>query len=277
MTAKDIWGSFGEPGRDGAPREWDARAYHVLSEPQFEWGRRVLDDLELSGSERALDAGYGSGRLTSLLATRLPSGSVVGLDRSENMARAARDTLATHGDRCEVVVADLRAVPFSNAFDVVFSTATFHWVLDHDALFAALHRILRPGGVLHAQCGGSGNLARAHERAEAVMTSRPFAAFFREWKSPWEFADAATTAARLERAGFSGVRTGLEQAFVELPDARTFRAFVSVVVLRPHLARLPTEELREQFVDDVTKLAAREEPAFLLDYWRLNLHGVKAR
>lgn len=261
--------------RSDSPREWNARAYHALSEPQFEWGRRVLNDLDLSGSEDALDVGCGSGRLTALLADRLPSGSVVALDRSENMARAARDTLAAQSARSSVVIGDVLALPFSAAFDVVFSTATFHWVLDHDALFAGVHRVLKPGGVLHAQCGGRGNLERAHERAEAVMTTRPFVPYFRGWTPPWEFADAATTAVRLERAGFTDVRTSVEQAHVELPDARTFRAFVSVVVLRPHLSRIPTEELREQFVDDVTKLAAKEEPPFLLDYWRLNISATK--
>jgi len=34
--------------------------------------------------------------------------------------------------------------------DVIFSTATFHWVLDHDELFARLATLLRPGGRLVA-------------------------------------------------------------------------------------------------------------------------------
>ena len=275
MRPDDFEGSDLDDDNSEPPREWNARAYHVLSEPQFEWGRAVLNNLALSGSEHALDAGCGSGRLTALLAERLPNGRVVGLDRSENMARAAYETLAPFVSRCSVTVGDLLALPFRDVFDVVFSTATFHWVLDHDALFAGIHRVLRPGGVLHAQCGGRHNLEQAHERADAVMSARPFAGFFRNWTSPWEYADAATTAARLERAGFKDVATSVEKAFVELPDARTFRAFVTVVILRPFLARIPTEELREQFVDDFTKLAAREDPPFVLDYWRLNLRGVK--
>jgi trans-aconitate 2-methyltransferase len=275
MDPEDIENTHLDHDRSDSSREWNARAYHALSEPQYEWGRRVLNTLGLAGSERALDAGCGSGRLTALLANRLPGGSVVAFDRSENMVRAARETLAAQASRCTVAVGDLLALPFSNVFDVVFSTATFHWILDHDALFAAMYSALKPGGVLHAQCGGKHNLERAHERAEAVMATRQFMPYFRGWTPPWEFADAATTAVRLERAGFTDVRTSVEQAYVELPDARTFRAFVSVVVLRPHLSRIPTEELREQFVDDVTKLAAKEEPAFLLDYWRLNITATK--
>jgi trans-aconitate 2-methyltransferase len=235
----------------------------------------VLDDLALEGSEHVLDAGCGSGRLTALLGARVPSGRVVALDRSGNMARVARDTLAPLRSRCAVVAADLLALPFAETFDVVFSTATFHWVLQHESLFAGLNAVMRTGARLHAQCGGSGNLEHAHERAEAVMTSRPFASFYRDWRSPWEFADADATTKRLERAGFGQIRAWLEDAPVELPDAETFRAFMTVVVLRPHLAQLPTDELREQFAADVTKLAAKEDPPFTLDYRRLNVRAIK--
>ncbi len=57
------------------------------------------------------------------------------------------------GIRVPVVRADAARLPFAEAFDVIFSTATFHWVLDHDALFASLFNALKAGGRLHAQCG----------------------------------------------------------------------------------------------------------------------------
>src|SRR3954471_23266509 len=79
--------------RAPAPREWDARSYHTVSEPQFEWGKRVLSSLELAGDETVVDAGCGTGRLTALLADRLPNGSIVALDRSDNMAGVAAKTL----------------------------------------------------------------------------------------------------------------------------------------------------------------------------------------
>ena len=38
----------------------------------------------------------------------------------------------------------------TNAADLVFSTATFHWIKDHPALFAGIFRALRAGGRLPA-------------------------------------------------------------------------------------------------------------------------------
>ena len=256
--------------------EWNAEAYHRLSDPQFAWGMRVLARLALRGDERALDVGCGSGRLTAELRARLPRGSVVAADLSANMARAARETLSARAPgRAPVVVADAAALPFAGAFDLIFSTATFHWVTDHARLFRSLFAALAPGGRLHAQCGGGANLERLHARAAALMRTPPFAPHFAAWRRPWEFADAAVTAERLRAAGFVGVDTGLEPAPVTFGDAAVFREFLATVVLRLHLRALPDAARRDAFLDRLVDLAAADEPPYELDYWRLNLSGTR--
>src|SRR3990170_2754552 len=128
----------GEP--DGSrPRDWDARTYDLVADPMTAWGSTVLDRLPLRGDERVLDAGCGTGRVTEQLADRLPQGSVVALDGSASMVEAARRRLQRFGDRIEYVVADLGApLPIEGQVDAILSTATFHWVPDHEALFANL-------------------------------------------------------------------------------------------------------------------------------------------
>src|SRR4051794_40166115 len=136
-------------------RTWDGAAYDRLSTPMERLGREVLDRLELRGDETILDAGCGSGRLTELLIDRVPDGRVIGVDASASMIDAARERLGAGAD---LRVADLVGLDLSGeTVDVVFSTATFHWIADHDALFASLRAVLRPGGRLVAQCGGAGH------------------------------------------------------------------------------------------------------------------------
>jgi trans-aconitate 2-methyltransferase len=233
----------------------------------------VLARLQLSGDERALDAGCGTGRLTAALLERLPAGRVVCLDRSRNMLDEARRGL--DGRRVAFVCAALPDLPFTAAFDVVFSTATFHWVLDHPALFRAIHRALAPGGRLHAQCGGGPNLATLHARERALMGREPYAAHFATWTPPWEFADAATTRLRLAEAGFLDVETGVEPTPIVLSDAVRYHDFLTTVIFREHLTYLPDQTLRNVFVGELTRLAAGDDPPFQLDYWRLNLSGRK--
>jgi trans-aconitate 2-methyltransferase len=255
-------------------REWNAEAYHRVSDPQRRWGLAVLDRLPLAGSELVLDVGCGTGRLTELLLERLPHGRVLAVDLSLNMLRGARDFLSPrYGGRIGFAQADAAALPVAARADALFSTATFHWVHDHHALFRSLFASLRPAGLLVAQCGGGPNIQRVHDRCEVLMREAEFAPYFTGWVEPWHFADAAVTAARLLDAGFVDVRTTLEPSPVVQPDATAYRDFVSHVVCRHHLARLPGAPLRERFMDALTEQAARDAVPFELDYWRLNLAG----
>jgi trans-aconitate 2-methyltransferase len=255
--------------------EWDAEAYQRLSEPQFAWGLRVLDRLPLEGDEAVMDAGCGSGRLTAVLAARLPRGRVLAVDRSSNMVEEARRRLAPLGDRIAFACADLAAFVAEPPVDVVFSTATFHWIHDHDRLFASLHACLRPGGRLVAQCGGEGNLARFLAHAGSVAGGDTFARFFEAFEPTWNFQNPAATAERLRRAGFVDVACTLEDAPTPFADEATFRAFLRTVVLRAHLDALPDEETRDRFLDAVIRKVEAAGP-LALDYVRLNLTARRA-
>jgi trans-aconitate methyltransferase len=253
--------------------EWNAASYHKVSGPQTSWGRRVLERLEVSGSERVIDAGCGTGRLTGELMARLPRGRLIAIDRSWNMLLTARANLRPQfGPRISYVRVELPWLPFNAWADLVFSTATFHWVRDHDALFENVLYALRRGGRLFAQCGGGPNLRHAHALAERVMRRQPFAPHFSDWPGIWEFATPDLTANRLRRAGFEAVRTSLEPAPTTLSDEASYREFVTTVIYNPHLERLPGH-LRGPFIDAVTTLAAQDDPPYTLDYWRLNLEA----
>jgi trans-aconitate methyltransferase len=208
--------------------------------------------------------------------TRLPHGRLVAIDRSWNMLMAARANLRpAFGRRVAFAQVALPDLPFSNWADLVFSTATFHWVKDHDALFGGIFSTLRPGGVLHAQCGGGPNLRRARELAKGIMDTGEFKAHFADWPGPWEYAYPDVTAERLVRAGFIDVETGLEETPTTLATEADYREFVTTVIYHPHLDRLPSPALKQSFLDQVTALAAAEPVPFTLDYWRLNIRARK--
>ena len=151
-------------------RSWSGAAYDRLSGPMAAMGLAVLERLPLNGDETVIDAGCGSGRVTEALLEQLPRGRVIGVDASASMIDAARERL---GDRGELHVADLVSFDLGLRADAILSTATFHWIADHDALFARLRAHLRPGGLLVAQCGGQGNIARVHAAAREVMAIEP--------------------------------------------------------------------------------------------------------
>lgn len=251
------------PSMNTGPREWDAATYDAVSDPQFEWGMEVLERLELRGDETAIDAGCGSGRITAQLLERLPDGKLLAVDGSPAMIAKARERL---GERANYLVADLAELEVPEPFDLVFSTATFHWIQDHDALFRRLHAALKSDGRLVAQCGGRRNVAE-HTVAIASVGARPeFARHLTEMTGIWNFAGPDETEERLRAAGFSEARCWLQPKPVTPADPL---AFVSTVTLGPILDQLP-EKLRRPFAEAV--LEESPEP-FTLDYVRLNIEA----
>ncbi|MEO6857653.1 MAG: methyltransferase domain-containing protein [Solirubrobacteraceae bacterium] len=249
-----------------AGRDWDASTYDRVSGPQQAWAAEQLDRLALAGDEVVLDAGCGSGKITAELVRRVPRGTVYAVDAAPSMVRHTAEAL---GDSVTALRQDLVKLALPESVDVVFSNATFHWIADHDALFSALHRNLRPGGRLLAQCGGRGNIDTFRRLAEAVAAEQPFAPFFEGWVKPWNYATAQATAARLEHAGFTEVSCWLEDR-PTTPDEP--RSFVSTVCLVRHLDPLPSE-LRDSFIDRVLERAG--DP-LVLEYVRLNMSAVRA-
>src|SRR6266536_3541660 len=203
------------------PTEWDAATYDRIADPMTRWGSAVLDKLPLAGDERVLDAGCGSGRVTELLVGRVPRGQV----------------------------------------DAVLSTATFHWVGDHDALFRNLAQVLRPGGWLVAQCGGVGNVASVQAALAqlGIVSDGTY------------FATPAETERRLAASGFVDARAWLQPEPTPFDSAEALGTYLATIVIRAPLAALPETE-RPAFVRAVVGRLPRLE----IDYVRLNIVARRA-
>ena len=247
-----------------SPLDWDAATYERVAAPIVALGHEVLDRLELRGDETVLDAGCGTGQVSEALVQRLPRGRLIAVDGSPAMARLARARL---GDRADVRVCDLVELDLgAERVDAVLSTATFHWIADHDQLFARLRTALRDGGRLVAQCGGEGNIAGVRAAIAAVAARAPFAERLGDF-DPWNFAGPDETEARLRSAGFAGARCWLEPRPVR-PDAPF--DFFATVMLGAHRERLG-DELADPFTAAVVEQMG---PDPVVGYVRLNIDAV---
>ena len=255
-------------------REWDAGEYEELSAPQTRWGVEVLERLGARGDEDAIDAGCGTGRVTELLLAKLPGGSVLAVDGSRAMVEAARRRFAGE-PRVRVERQDLLSLEVDEPVDLIFSTATFHWIDDHNRLFESLARALKPHGRLVAQCGGEGNIARATRATKETMEEERVSDYFGGWQDDKYYADPQTTARRLEAAGFEEVETWLHDEVAAFDSVDELARFLGAVVLGGHLESLPEEE-QGPFAAAVAEKVAAVDGRPALDYVRLNITAKKS-
>jgi trans-aconitate 2-methyltransferase len=240
---------------------WDAQTYDRTSTPQQAWASDVLARLEgIRADATVLDVGCGTGRVTELIARMVPEGRVLAIDASAEMAELAGERL---GARVEVRCLDVLELDLNGEVDAIVSTATLHWVSDHERMWERLARALRARGRLEVQCGGRGNIARVREAIASAAESFPEVKGF----SPWNFAGPEETEQRLAACGFEQVSCSLQER-PTWPDATD--DFVRTSILAAHFERLDPDR-REPFAR-----AVLERVELPLDYVRLNISARRA-
>ncbi len=149
---------------------WDAPRYAKFAS---DYSRPFLDLLAHIGREEfgsIVDLGCGPGDLTRVLAERWPRATVLGLDSSPEMLRAAESGPACPRLRFEL--GDLATWQCEQPVDLLVSNAALQWVPDHDRLLTRLTGMLAADGVLAVQMPDHFAMPVSRAIAEAVAGPR---------------------------------------------------------------------------------------------------------
>jgi len=114
-------------------------------------GLMAIDRLNLTGGQRVIDLGCGTGQTTVELATRVaPDGEVLGVDLADEMLARGRERASRLGVRnVDFLRADVQVHDFGHSrFDAAYSRFGVMFFTDPVAAFANVHQALRPGGLL---------------------------------------------------------------------------------------------------------------------------------
>src|SRR5580704_8109903 len=159
--------------------EWLADDYNQQSSLQRTMAEEQLSKLALQGTERILDVGCGDGKITAAIAPRVPFGSVLGVDPSQDMIAFASSHFGppAHANlRFDVV--DVRQLPYRNEFDLVVSFNALHWVPEQGAALASIGAAMKPGGKALLRFVPQGQRKSLEDIIEEVRHQERWAPYF---------------------------------------------------------------------------------------------------
>ena len=191
--------------------------------------QEVLALLDLKDAERILDVGCGDGKITAEIASRVPRGSVVGVDPSGDMIRFAQSHFgpATRPN-LRFEVADARRLPFQKAFDLVVSFNALHWIPEQDAALSSIHSALVSGGKAQLRLVAAGARKNLENVVEETRQTSKWSGYFRDFHDPYLHLTSDEYAAVAERNGFRVLRVNTRDHAWDFGSRAAFAAFCSV-------------------------------------------------
>jgi len=206
--------------------EWCASDYSRQSSLQQTMAEEQLALLALKGNERILDVGCGDGKITAEIASRVPRGSVLGVDPSADMIKFA----SSHFDPRErsnlrFEVADARNLPYRHEFDLIASFNALHWVPEQAQALTSIHAALKPDGQAMLRLVPQGERKSLEDVIEAVRSRPRWASYFSGFKTPYVHFMPQAYRALAERSGFRVVGLHVQDKAWDFKTREAFQAF----------------------------------------------------
>jgi trans-aconitate methyltransferase len=229
-----------------------------------------LEQRPPASTDHVIDAGCGSGEFTALLAGLVPDGHVTGVDPDASMLEAAARHRADNLEFRQGRIQDLDRVCDPGSADLVVSRAVFHWIpfADYLRCYRAIFTVLRPGGWLHAESGGAGNVRHFRPLLNEVATDLGLQT------ETVTFPDAGSVLELLEQAGFDAPPSGVTTVAQRRPFDR--EQLLDWVRTQAYVAYGvdPSDDLHGQFVaavDDRLDEARRHDGTYDQTFVRLHV------
>lgn len=222
--------------------QWNAIDYAKSSNVQQQWARELIHKLKLKGDETILDIGCGDGKVTAEIASWLPHGSVLGIDNSEAMIAFAQSQFSTDVfPNLHFQQGDARQLFFEDKFDVVFSNATLHWVLDHRPVLHGIFTSLKRNGKVLLQMGGRGNAAEVQAVFDRLILRNEWRSYFDGFNFVYGFYGIDEYHEWLREANLHPDRIELIPKDAVHHNRVGFEAWIRTTWL-PHIHRVPEEK-----------------------------------
>jgi trans-aconitate methyltransferase len=242
--------------------EWNASGYQSISSLQETIATKQLSRLTLGDHDRVLDIGCGNGKVTAMIASRIPDGFVLGIDASQNMVSFAQENYgAPIQPNLQFEVADARSLTYSHKFDQIVSFNALHWIPEQDAVLRSIHKALKPEGQALLRFVSAGSRQSIEEVIEEVCQLPHWQSYFQQHSKPYYHPTPEAYRTLAEQNGLQVLRIQVEDTAWDFQTRTAFLAYCRVT-LAEWTRFLPELEWTE-FITDVLdhyQLVAADHP-----------------
>lgn len=234
----------------------NAKDYQNNSNLQWNWAIESLANFPLDESDKVLDLGCGSGAITAVIASKVPSGIVIGLDISNIMLDFARENYSA--SNIIYMQGDARELPFIVQFDKVIAMLSLNWVKEQEQALASLFSALKSGGKAIITRPGKRptNLGLVAERL--IKTSR-WSYLFPDFKQTKRYYDAEEYTQLLKAAGFEVESINQDPTYTYFKDIHALKGFYRPLCnFMDHLS----DDLQTLFIEELVDIIlSYEQPS----------------
>lgn len=255
--------------------EFDGEKYKQASRHQKEWGNNLICQLHLHGDEAVLDLGCGDGILSEQISRLVPNGRVVGIDASNGMLQTAKKL---EKDNLSFIQMDINDMNFSNEFDIIFSNAALHWVLNHSLLLNNSFHALKKGGSIHWNFAGDGTCTTFYDVVRTKMRNPQYASYFQDFTWPWFMPSKNQYKALIDSVGFSEVEIVEENKDRYFSDADEMIRWIDQPSIVPFIKYIPNdrkEAFRQDVIQSMIERTKQTDGTCFETFRRINVTAVK--
>ncbi len=249
---------------------WNAPQYKESSSNQHKAGiDSIKKFLTFKENEKILDVGCGTGLTTKFLATHVPQGSVLGIDKSIGMIEQAQEHSTEnlsfqHLDACDM--------NWKERFDVITSVLCIHWIQDQEKAIENICRALKPNGkallILSYDCPNP-----LIDSVVKTKETEKWSPYFLNFELPWNLPRQENFAKIISKQPSIVIDTEIcQQTIMTFDSSQKFHDFIRCTPVPAHLP----ENLKDQFVQDILHTYENDYPHEPVNQFRANLLIIRA-
>lgn len=236
------------------PESWNAEEYAKNSSPQFRAAMKVLDHIKFQDTNNVLDIGCGDGKITQVIADKVPLGMVKGIDPSFSMI-----------DLASKKYADVKNLFFEHAsitkytseqkYHYALAFSSFAWIKEQQQALHNIAALLEPGGFF---VGGLAHKEGPYIRARFdIMKSDKWKDCFEGYEIPYYPLTQDMIEKLCEVAGLRVVIVDKRGSTSRFEHRKDFIKFMQALPIQ--IDKVPADR-QEEFLNDIIDDYTREVP-----------------